>query len=361
MSTKDEILNEMLASVPNTYDKREGSVIFDSCAPSARQFYIVNELIKEFLNNTFAGTADREWLIKKGAEIGIKPHDSTYAIRKGLFTPVELNIAVGERFSYEDLNFIVIEKLEDGVYALQCEQKGSKGNLGSGTLLPINYVNGLETATLSGEILIYGEDEEDTETFRARYFATLPTMTLDGNVAQYTKWLNEFDGVGRFKIISCWNGRNTVKVSILSAENTQANPVLIEEVQTYLDPPKEEINDDLESENYPQGRGLGMGQAPIGAIVTVSTAEVLDINLDAVLILKDGYTHPVGLQESIEDYLKSLNYNRSNVSYISLGAIFDNNQSIESVLDLKLNGEKTDVPIPDETIVELKTLNIEVV
>ena len=33
--TYEQILERMLSRVPNTFDKREGSVIFDAIAPSA--------------------------------------------------------------------------------------------------------------------------------------------------------------------------------------------------------------------------------------------------------------------------------------------------------------------------------------
>lgn len=344
--TYEKILERMLARVPDTFDKREGSVIYDAIAPSAYECFLLYQDIEQKEKNTFAGTADRDGLIKRGAEIGIAPFEATYALRKGLFTPTTLELNIGERFSYENLNFVIMEKLEDGVYSLKCETVGSVGNLGSGTLIPIDYIAGLETATLSGEVLIYAEDEEETEAFRKRYFATLPTMTLDGNIAQYTKWMSEYEGVGNFKIFPLWNGKNTVKVSILSAENTVASQTLLDEVQEYLDP---------------EGEGLGNGKAPIGAKVTVTTAREVNIDIHATVVLRVGFDAPVGLEESIREYLKTLNYYRNGVSYIALGAIFANNESIELVVDVTLNGQKTDVALADETIAKLNSLTIEVV
>lgn len=344
--TYEKILERMLSRVPDTFDKREGSVIYDAIAPSAYECFLLYQDIEQKRKNTFAGTADREGLIERGAEIGIAPFEATYALRKGIFTPFTLEVNIGERFSYEDLNFVVVEKLEDGVYSLKCETVGSVGNLGSGNLIPIDYIGGLETATLSGEVLIYGEDEEETESFRKRYFATLPTMTLDGNIAQYNKWMTEYEGVGNFKVFPLWNGKNTVKVSILSAENTIASQTLIDDVQEYLDPNSE---------------GLGNGKAPIGAIVTVSTAQEVNIDINATVVLRVGFDAPVGLEESINEYLKTLNYYRNSVSYIALGAIFANNDSIELVTNMTLNGGKVDVTLPDESIAKLNTLNIEVV
>lgn len=359
--TYEEILQRMLDRIPPTFDCREGSVIFDALAPSARELANMYDAIDERLRNTFAGTADREWLIKRCAEIGIAPNPATYAIRKGVFTPPTLEIAIGERFNFDDLNFTVTEKLETaGEYALTCETLGTVGNYGTGALIPIQYIKGLETATLVDTVLIYGEDEEETEALRQRYFDTLPTMTLDGNVAQYSKWCREFAGIGNFKIFPEWNGKNTVKVSILSSENTIANQTLISDFQDFLDPPTDTINDTLTTEDYPQGRGLGMGKAPIGAIVTVSTATEKTINVKATVLLREGYEQPVGLEEQLTDYLKTLNYVRNTVSYVAISAVFANNDSVDVVLDVTVNDGKTNIELGEEEIAKLGTVNITV-
>lgn len=359
--TYEEILQRMLDRIPPTFDRREGSVIFDALAPAARELANMYDAIDERLRNTFAGTADREWLIKRCAEIGIAPNPATYAIRKGVFTPPTLEIAIGERFNFDDLNFTVTEKLETaGEYALTCETLGTVGNYGTGALIPIQYIKGLETATLVDTVLIYGEDEEETEALRQRYFDTLPTMTLDGNVAQYSKWCREFAGIGNFKIFPEWNGKNTVKVSILSSENTIANQTLISDFQDFLDPPTDTINDTLTAEDYPQGRGLGMGKAPIGAIVTVSTATERTIDVKATVLLRESYEQPVGLEEQLTDYLKTLNYVRNTVSYVAISAVFANNDSIDVVLDVTVNGGKTNIELGEEEIAKLGRVNITV-
>ena len=359
--TFDEIMEQCLSHVSDDVDKREGSIIYDAIAPCARELANMYESQAQDMDNTFAGTANREWLIKRCAEIGIAPNEASYAVRKGIFTPSTLEIAIGERFSYEDLNFVVIEKTEEaGVYHLQCETAGEVGNHGAGQLVPIQYVQGLATATLSGDVVIYGEDEEDTEALRQRYFDTLPTMTLDGNVAQYSKWCREYEGIGNFKIFPEWNGKNTVKVSILSSDNTIASNTLITNFQNYLDPNDEPINDSKGAENYPQGRGVGMGKAPIGAIVTVNTATETPINVSAMLTLKEGYEQPVNLATEINDYLKTLNYVRTTVSYVAIAAIVQNNSTVDSVLDVTINGAKTNVELGDEQIVKLGETNFEV-
>lgn len=342
--TYEQILESALSRVDSKFDTREGSVIFDAIAPACYELARLYQDIETKYKNTYAGTADREHLIMRGNEIGISPHSATYSVRKAAFTPIDLEINLGERFSYENVNFYVSNKIENGFYEVTCETAGQIGNFGEGDLIPINYIKGLTSAKLLGDILIYGEDEEATEDFRARYFATLPTMTLDGNIKQYQKWCKEYPGIGNYKIFPEWAGKNTVKVSILSAENTVASQTLVDDFQEYLDPNKE---------------GLGNGKAPIGAVVTVSTATVKNINITASVIFKQGYYVPANLEENLVNYLRSLNYNKDIVSYAAISALFYNDAGIDLVLDLKLNGAQENVTLAEEEIAALGTLIVE--
>ena len=340
IKTYDQILQGMLDRVPATMDKREGSVIYDDLAPAARELADEYAELAQARADTFAGTAQREWLIKRGAEIGISPYEATYAIRRGQFTPASLEIAIGERFSLEDVNFVVTEKVENGLYNLRCETAGEIGNFNSGRLIPINYIQGLETAQMLEEVVVYGEEEEDTEDFRQRYFDTLPTMTLDGNIAQYEKWCREYAGIGNYKIFPTWNGKGTVKVSILSSENTVASKELIDGFQEFLDPGSE---------------GVGEGKAPIGATVTVTTATEVAINVKATLVLRAGFEQPVGLEEEITEYLHTLNYSRTIVSYTAIAGIIAGNETVDLALDVSVNGKKENVTLGDEEIAKLGT------
>lgn len=151
--TYDVILERMLNRVPNSIDKREGSIIYDALAPAAIELANLYLEFDNVLNETFADTASRYYLIKRAEERGLTPKPATYAIVQGRFAPKTLNIPIGSRFSGDDLNYEVIEKIEDGKYRLRCETLGSMGNQYFGKLIPIDYIEGLETAEIV-EILI---------------------------------------------------------------------------------------------------------------------------------------------------------------------------------------------------------------
>ena len=156
--TYNEILERMLSRVSDKFDKREGSVIFDTHSPTALELEILYVELNTLIAEAYGDSASREFLIRRCKERGITPYEATYAVLKGEFTPANIDVT-GQRFNIGSMNFIVTEKIADGEYQVKCETPGIVGNQQMGTMIPIDYIEGLETAELT-EILIPGEDEE---------------------------------------------------------------------------------------------------------------------------------------------------------------------------------------------------------
>lgn len=343
--TFEEILQRALDRVPDSLDKREGSVIYDALAPAAYELALAYEEMYKLHADTYARTATRQGLIDRAAEYGLKPFPATYAVRKGVFTPAELEISIGARFNFEELNFTVTEKIAAGEYQLTCETVGAAGNFGTGLLLPIDYISGLETATLT-DVIIYGEEEEETETFRTRYFEAINSDARDGNVAQYQQWANEYPGIGNYKVFPLWNGKNTVKVSILNSENGVASDQLISDFQEYLDP---------------GSKGLGNGVAPIGAVVTVSTATEVPLTITGNVTLAAGYENTADVEGMVKAYLRDIAYKKTVVPYMSLGAVVQDCPCVDFLSDFKVNGGIENIALGAEEFAVLKSLTLVVV
>ena len=63
--TYESLLQEKLARVASTYDKREGSVIFDALAPNSIEAASLYILADTILNETYADTASLYYLKKR--------------------------------------------------------------------------------------------------------------------------------------------------------------------------------------------------------------------------------------------------------------------------------------------------------
>ena len=203
--TFNEILERMISRVPNSFDKREGSIIYDALAPAALELQRVYIELNSILSDAYGDTSSREYLILRCKERGVIPEQASKAVLRGKFTPSGINV-IGKRFNVNELNYIVTRVLtdSDGGYEVQCETPGTIGNRILGTMIPIEYIQGLETAELT-EVLIPGEDDESTENLRKRYFDSFKESAFGGNVKDYIDKTNAISGVGGTKVTRAWN------------------------------------------------------------------------------------------------------------------------------------------------------------
>ncbi|MGG0718667.1 baseplate J/gp47 family protein [Robertmurraya massiliosenegalensis] len=287
----EDLLEQKLADIDPSLDKREGSIIYNAIAANTAEISQMLVTIKDFIDEGFADTASREYLVRRAAERGISPAEATKAKLKGVFN---LDVPIGSRFSLDDLNYVVTDKIATGEYVLECETEGNIGNDYLGALIPIDYIDGLTSAELT-EILIPGEDEEDTEVFRDRYFRSFNSTAFGGNRADYKEKVNAINGVGGVRVYRAWNGGGTVKLVIINSVYEVPSQVLVDTVQEQVDP----LN--------AQSEGLGI--APIDHIVTVFPVETRAIDVQLNITYQDGWTWAdieSNVLSVIDEYFKSL-------------------------------------------------------
>lgn len=331
--TFEVILGDMLTYVADRYpevDTREGSIIYTALAPIALELETAYHQMEMVLEETFIETASKEYLAKLGNQVGVPINEATCGHFKGEF---DVDLEIGTRFNLNIFNYNVVTKLSDPTednpyytFELVCETEGAEPNSYLGDLTPITFVANLSHAQLT-EVVIYGEDEEDTEVYRYRIQTHINESSIDGNVAQYKEWLDTYPdgGIGKYRITPCWNGANTVKVTILNSEDTVASDELVADVQEYLDPNSE---------------GMGNGQAPIGAIVTVDTVTEVPVVINCQLTLKKDYSSTDDVQTSVDNYLKSTALDKYTIGYMPISAAIYNCESVEEVnsLTVTING-----------------------
>lgn len=271
------LLEAMLARVPNSLDKREGSMIQTALGAGA---YSLEELYLDLDKVQRGGaiqTAVGEDLDNWAVIANVERYPASPAVRLGVFNLDE--IPIGARFSTIDggdsVNFTVTSQMGPGQYRLTCETPGVIGNSYTGPILPITVIQGLTSAEIT-DILVPGDDREGEDALRERILSALRERPFGGNVADYKRVVLAIDGVGALQIYPTWDGGGTVKLSTMGADWMPASPQLVETVQTAVDPPP--------------NQGLGYGTAPIGAKVTVTAPETVAVDVSAVLTLRAGYT-----------------------------------------------------------------------
>ncbi|MBQ8248489.1 MAG: baseplate J/gp47 family protein [Clostridia bacterium] len=339
--TYENLLTNSLARVSSSLDKREGSMVMNGVAPSMAelaQLYIALDFI---LTAMSIHTMPREFLIKRAKERNMPPEEASAAVFRAEFNT---DVPIGTRFSCEDLNFVVVEKMNDIAdsisYKLECETPGTAANGYIGRLIPIDYINGLTYAELV-ELITPGDDEEDTEVLRQRLLDSYQSQAFGGNRADYIEKVTAIKGVGAVKVYPVWNGDispsslipsetvrawyegiittldedtakwlsavftaadnklltvgGTVKLVVMASGNTVPSDAFISEIQTVVDPE--------------QNAGEGLGLAPMGHVVNVCgvISESVDITLN--LTYAEGWDFSSAqsyIEKVIEDYFAEL-------------------------------------------------------
>ena len=298
-ATYKNILDHMLSLVPDTYDKRDTSPIQTAVGPAAyvlEGFYLSLDLVQK---QAFVQTASGDSLDLLAVLAGITRKQASAAVKIGIF---DCAVPIGARFSTingtESINFVVISTITEGsTYRLQAETAGDIGNRYSGPVLPIDSIEGLNSAQLT-DLLIPGENTEEDEPFRARIIERLNSRSFGGNVAQYVEEIEAIDGVGAVQVYPVWDGGGTVCCSILGADFRPASSDLVQMVQNAIDPPP--------------GQGLGLGLAPIGAQVTVTAPKTVPVDISATLTLASGHeleTVQQPAQDAVSAYLLQIRKN----------------------------------------------------
>ena len=339
--TYEAILSRMLQkalSINGNLDTREGSLVWCGDAPAAVELQNLYIALDTVLNETFADTATRPYLILRAAERGLKPQPASPAVLQLSITPTTLHLPMNTRFSIGELNYYVSADRGSGKYEITCETAGEAGNDYTGTVIPIEYVDGLETCSISA-VVIPGEDEEDTEVFRQRYMDSLNAQAFGGNRIDYIEKVNAIPGVGGVKVYRAWNGDirpaelvppegvsewmatveaseeikawlvkvyeaginnkltvgGTVKLIIIDSTFSVPSTTLVEQVQTAVDPL--------------QNAGEGLGTAPIGHVVKVEGVKSETVDLSFTLTYQQGWSWEdvqSYVEQTIEGYFEEL-------------------------------------------------------
>lgn len=392
--TYEALLKRALSRVPTGIDKREGSMVMNGVAPSMAeiaQLYIGLDFV---FTATYLATAPREYLIKRAADRNMTPYPASAAVFRAEFN---IEVPEGTRFSCDDLNFVVnglIDEDEPGdwiAHRVTCETPGAAANSYSGTLIPIEYVDGLTHAELIG-VLIPGDDVEDTEVFRQRVLDSFHSLAFGGNQADYVEKVMAMDGVKAVKVHPVWNDDidpaslipdetvqewytetiealsgaaadwltavytaainkkltvgGAVKLVLMASNNAAPSTTLIDTVQTAVDPT--------------QNAGEGLGLAPIGHVVNVTGVTPVSVNITLNLTYASGWNWEAVqsyVEAVIDDYFEELastwassDYLTVRISQIESRILSGCAAMITDIGGTQINGEEANLVLDADSI-----------
>jgi uncharacterized phage protein gp47/JayE len=345
MPSSEAILSEMLADIDDKYDKSKGSFAYDVLSAGANKFAHYDESIDTMVERRFATTATGKDLQYVVVDHGIIPKTSTKSngpvtitgIVGSLITKGEMVSADAVKFKFIQDSIIPASGTIDVM--VECEIYGTKGNVPIGAIrfFP-KTLQGLQTITNKTAFTNGYDGEEDPE-LKERFFEKVQEPATSGNEAEYKAWAKSITGVSDAKVIPIWdksngkNGAGTVKVIIINSDKRAADQTLIDSVKTYIESVR-----------------------PVGATVTIESAAELLINVSATLILAPGQVLDnvkTVVETNITNYLKTIAFKQSFVSFAAISSIIFNSQGVTDVSNLNLNGGVANVQIENEQVAVL--------
>lgn len=309
----DTIRSEMLAGIPDHYQKTIGFPTYDlihgfAIGADALDSAIRAEAEKLDVDNLTGDILTRFVQQFRGIDRRAATHAGGTLTVTGTGT-----VPQGSLFeSTGGIQYRAIQTVPiagTGTVPVQAVQAGPGGNLPaqSVTQIPVT-IQGIVSVTNPAPML-GGYAEEDDDTLRARYYTAVREPPTSGNAAHYKSWALECAGVGGVKVFPLAQGNWTVDVVIVADGNKAADRELVGRVQTYIDP---------------ESKGLGDGAAPIGAHAYVTSATEKPIAITATLTLDDPETIEsirTEIKRALGAYLAGLAFDGSVTSYVSYAQI----------------------------------------
>lgn len=284
----DTIHARMLKKAPKDVNTIEGDFFWDNTRPTADEMETMLYKMQRFLKIAFPQTSYGQYLNYLGELKGLPRNDATFSTGKIKVTAVPgtqivkgkiaCTVATEDKTSieYEFQETKTIDSTEIAYIDAKCTQAGVIGNVPPGNItMLLTPINGVKSIT-NEEQFKDGTDIEDDTHYSQRIVEVEQQEKLSGADSDYIRWAQKVDGVGYAYVKEEWNGPGTVKVLILDKNGQTATQELIDAVQNYIAP------------IVPPGQNRG-GLAPIGAIVTVATASILNLSVKADFIFTSGY------------------------------------------------------------------------
>lgn len=350
----------MLSNLPADIDKTDGGFAHDFTRPAAVEKAEMMLTLNEALQLIFPEWAYGSWLDKHAASAGLTRREATYAeaeltvtgtegtlIPQGfIFTTVETDTSASVQFEATEP---VLLSSESTTVHVRCTEAGIVGDVPEHSIvLMASTLQGIRTVTNEKPATGGSDEESDAELYaRIADRDRNADVSYVGNDADYKRWALEVDGVGSASVVPEWQGAGTgtVKIIIMGADGSPAQPSLIKQVEDHI--------------MSPDDRSARL--APVGAILTVVTAEAVDVNIAATVTLDEGAildTVIAAFKANMAIYFEEAMAEGS-IVYTRVGSTLSETQGVFDYTGLTVNGGTANIPISVSDYPKLGTVTIQ--
>jgi len=343
--TVEKIKEDIISRLSTDIDTREGSFLNDMISAVAYEIWKVYQSLDAVIPIAFVDETSGEYIDKRCAEYGITRKPGTKAKVTLTLTGIDGTVVPkGKVFLTADgLQFETDEDMTitngTATVTATAVEIGEAYNVEAGTITKqLVSISGL-TSVANEEPATGGTDPETDEALVKRLYDFLQNPATSGNVAHYRQWALEVDGVGAAKVFPLWNGPGTVKVLIVGNNKEPVDSTIVANCAAHIE------------ENR-----------PIGATVTVESAEGLEINVSATVVIDSSTTIEKVQEEfraALDTYLKSIAFEKYTLVYNRLAYMLLDIDGVVDYTSLTVNGGMENITIADNQVPILGTVVLE--
>jgi uncharacterized phage protein gp47/JayE len=333
--TVEEVKSEIIEKMTTDIDTREGSFTNDMISGVAYEMWKVYQSLDAIIPIAYVDETSGEYIDKRCSEYGIERKAGTKATSVLILTgTIGTAIPKAKVFmTSEGLEFTSNEAVTimDGTITViaTAAEIGEEYNVEAGTITK-QFVNLSGLTTVTNTAATGGANAETDTALVTRLYEYLQKPATSGNSNHYKQWALSVDGVGNAKVTPLWDGPGTVRVLIVGSDNEPVDSAIVANCAEYIE------------ENR-----------PIGATVTVASAEGLEINVEANITIETSTTKET-VQETfkttLDNYLRGIAFETYTVVYNRIAYIL---LDIEGVVDytlLNINGGTVNITFSEEQV-----------
>lgn len=321
--TPEVILERVLSRMDTELQTREGSYAYDQAAPISFEIWRVLMTLDELVEAFYVSENSGPYLDAHARLFAMSRREGTRAAARMTFLGRDGTVVPAGSLFYAagGLEFQLAEdvtlKEGAGTGYLLASGVGAKYNVPTGAIDQAGRtIAGLEG--FSNEEAQGGADPESDADLFARLEEKRKRPPTSGNEAHYWEWALSVNGVGAVRVTPLWKGPGTVLVLIAGYDRRPVDGAITAACAQYI-----------------------QTQRPVGADVTVASAQAVEVGVSARVVLEPGAALTAvetAFTALLDGYLADAAFEEFTVYHHRVGALL---MSVEGVLDyegLALNG-----------------------
>lgn len=318
-----EIYKRLKSNLTGEQSIIEGTWTADNMQAVANELARVYSMeINPLLDKAFVQTAEGTALDRACGDYGVYRNEATYAAAIVRVSGAEGTYS-GIRVAADDIvfgldPFSIPASGSVNVRAV-CSKAGSQGNVPAGAIAGVLDSMTAITAVENPLPAAGGYDTETDSSLRQRTLDRIRQPSTSGNIADYKKWALEVSGVEKAKVFPLARGAGTVDVVIIADKNSVAPTKLLESVSSHIELVR-----------------------PIGADVSVTGAEAVEVSVSASIYLQDGYAQEsVSVQffQALKTHVQAISLKTQMISYLKIADLLFNCEGVTDIDNYTVNNQ----------------------